>query len=159
MVTFPPPPVRTVWTAWSSSSSSSSVKRNRSKDASLTALFSQYISIVLRKRKDKKKKKRRRKDLSQILDCIYFHVYIICREEKQLPCYHFNPVLFLRKSDFCCSDYSRRLNPNVCMLQHANCLRCPPPNSTCANVKGHPHCTRGLKPEERFRTFDAIKGM
>lgn len=39
------------------------------------------------------------------------------------------------------------------MWQHANCL-CSPPHSTCAGVKGQARCPSGLRPEERFRTFD-----
>lgn len=56
---------------------------------------------------------------------LFPHVHNLSRRETYrvlilIPFSRFN------KSDFCCSDDSKRLNPNVCMLQHANRLWCPP---------------------------------
>lgn len=92
----------------------------RNMDASLTAIFNQFFYCFKKKRKTTK-----RDYLSQILDCIYFHLYIMCREKNSQLCY-FTFSLF-KENCFCCLDYSKCLNTNVCMLQHANRLWYPPP--------------------------------
>lgn len=62
------------------------------------------------------------------------------------------------KPAFCCSDYSKCLNPNVCMLQHATRLWYPPPTEHVFNVKGEPlNALRRARTGRAFRTFDALK--
>lgn len=116
-----------VWTAWFSSSSSSSIsenkpEQNKTSEASLTN-FQSILFYCFKKEKNKK--------IVPEPGCIYF-LYIICREEKEKVTCVILPFFSLFKEIcFCCSDYSKRLNQNVCMLQHANCLWYPPPPSMC----------------------------